>query len=396
MQKEWTQQFAQLSQDYPLGSADPDDPSLALAIDEGVKDKLLSSRGDHGPTPNPLYVENLLQDCINRISNCLTLREKAQDVEERAVSAALLYNLQKKTIETQTGIAQAFDAINSKMAQNATLATLDQGKVNFEAPAQAWETTKLLRTALEGALTSKNETVKLKSSIKGNASNYVERFKFLKTLFDLNLVECYKRALVVEDALKKIYGITATLPDIVEFGYLNSLATWAQTTSDALDRELDNRHVGSIGLTLASNDETVNLIQQLLTRAAFTGMVPQQKFAFNLGSVPFDTAGMKDVLLRTVKVQIEGVDVLRTRAWPVVIKTPARDASGRAEQFSVVASTSLTDSADSEGSVKGVHNIDPRGDWELKLAPHALTGENTEVSQVKNIYLLLNVSYRRV
>jgi hypothetical protein len=208
-------------------------------------------------------------------------------------------------------------------------------------------------------------------------------------------VEAYRRALVVESALKRIYGIEAKVPDIVNIGFLNDLTIWAQSASDMLDRELDNRYTGRIGFALSSDTETLST-GQLLALTTYNGMVNQQKLSFSVASTVFEAAGMRDVLLRSVRVQIEGSDNNRIRLWPLTIKLPARDAAGKDEKFSTIASTSLSDVAEADGVVRGVHNINPLGDWELKLAPRSLTGEVTNNTSVKNIYLALNVSYRRL
>jgi hypothetical protein len=55
----------------------------------------------------------------------------------------------------------------------------------------------------------------------GNGSNFVERFSFLKQLFDLNIEQAYRRAVITTSALKVIYKIDLPVPKIKAIGYLN-------------------------------------------------------------------------------------------------------------------------------------------------------------------------------
>jgi hypothetical protein len=393
----WTQQLSKFSDSNPAVPSLTVDPSLALAIDEGIAAKLSTARDNQEFIANPLRVESLLQDCINRISNCLTLREKAQDIEERAVSAALSYKLQQQSIVTQSGIALAFDEINSKMAKNAISASFDGRSVSFAGADEAWTNATSLRLQLEEAQRFKNETVRMKSTVPGNAANYVERFAFLKELFDLNLEEVYKRAQVVQSALQVIYQIPADLPVIEDVGYLNKLVIWAQRTSDLLDRELDRRSLGRIGITVSSGELDPNLTQQLMTKSAFLSKIDTGTLRFTLTEVPFYMAGMEphSVLLRSARVQVAVQDLERVRPFPLVIKPPTSEVTGRSEQFPTIASTAYDDSPDSGGVVTGVHNINPVGNWEIHFSGFGLLGEPSNASQLLNVYLILDVSYRR-
>jgi hypothetical protein len=397
-ENKWLTFFDKLSADFPLkaGGDDGDTyPQMSSAIDDGVDDLLRDSDLKLLGTSNPLYVEDLLRDCTNRISNCLLLREKAQDVEARAIAEALYYRAQRASIRRGSEISKVLDEMAPRIVQNATSITIAEGKVTFIGDDKTWANVRNEHRDLASELMEVVEAQKSKASTEGNGANFVERFRFLKRLFDLNIEQAYRRALITADALNQIYRINEPVPKIKPIGYLDELAIWAQKASDRLDRELDVRYSGRLVFALCGAGDALRP-NELVTRTQFKAQMLAGSFQFTLVSAPFEKAGMKEVLLRSIQVQVEPVDASpKVRLWPITLKLPHSALTQSNESFATVAASMFHPPVDIDSVVRGVHNISPVGEWTIQIPDHEVTGDVTK-DAVKNLYLFITVSYRRL
>lgn len=390
---EWQEAVVLLNEDFPILPADADFPSLSAALDDGVDDLLRDTPFQPSPA-NPRYVEDLLHDCVNRISNCLLLRDKAQEVEVRAIGEALNYKAQTASVAAHELINRFLGTMAPRMAQNAIGAKLEDTAVTFQGDEAAWGQIGGAQAGLYKELREILAIQKAKATTPGNGSNFVERFAFLKRFFDICLVEAFRRAQVCAKALKDVYGIDARLPAITPVGYLNELSIWAQRASDALDDMLDARLFSDIAFAIAAPDDSPR-DYELTTKSKFGAEIPTGRLTFKLTSAHFERAHMRNPLLRSLRLQVRKDDP-RLRLWPAQVILPRSQVTGTTEIFPCIAPSSYQDTPDEDVVVRGVHNISPIGDWEIKLADRALTGDALAVSEVTNVYLFLRLSYLKL
>lgn len=113
---------------------------------------------------------------------------------------------------------------------------------------------------------------------------------------------------------------------------------WAQKASDALDRELDVRYSARLVFAVAGVDD--NLKQnELITRTQYKAQIAVNSFEFSLDSRYFEKAGMKEVLLRSIQVQVEPKDITRVRLWPLKIDLPRNPLTQGNESFITIAAS---------------------------------------------------------
>ncbi|UTP39776.1 hypothetical protein M9M90_00970 [Phenylobacterium sp. LH3H17] len=396
MASEVYQKFVkELTEDFPLGDAAADFPALSVPLDDGVQDLIQNALAAVGEAANPLYVEDLLNDCMVRIGNCLSLRDRAYDLEVRAVGDALAYRVEKAALDLQNKSLAVLGPHQGKLLQNAIgLAVGDKVIAPQSLDETAWKELEVLQRGMNAAVTTALGVRKAKASEDGNGSNYSQRFAFVKSLFDLNIVEAYLRCRVCRAGLKEIYKIDLELPAPSPTGYLDKLAKWAQEASDKLDRELDSRSIGNAIFALSSDDEAATDLW-LMAKGEYEAGVAARHIPFRLTSSNFERLGMKDVLLRSVRIQARPVDDTKTRVWQAVLALPHNNLTRRIEKFAAAMSSSYQDLAEAETVVRGVHNISPIGQWAIDtLSAKSLTGEPTTKESLKNIYVMLRVSYR--
>ncbi|WP_300238872.1 hypothetical protein [Pseudomonas sp.] len=395
-QLKWTEIVKSLSNEFPL--ALDDFPMLSAAIDDEVDDILRDSLANPSEV-DAHYVEDLLADCVNRISSCLTLREKAQEVEARAISDAINYKTLKAANDVATLSADELAPLQEKLIQNATAIMINDefGKknVSFSSDHQVWEKVEgfqkdFLRKQLEIA-----EILKAKASTPGNGANHIERFSFIKRLFNLSIEEAYKRSLVCAKALKAIYGIQLDVPKISKHGYLNELAIWAQTATTLLDTELDCRIYNRVAFAISARDENPKETE-LIPKSKFTASITTRTIGFSLTSAHFERFRMKSVLLRGIRLQVRAKDESRTRIWSANVKLP-NDGLGKGgdASYPCVAPSNYQGPDEILSVVHGVHNFSPIGEWQITLPDRAITDEDTSSAEILNIYIFLDVSARR-
>lgn len=390
----WSTKFKAIAKNFPPIAMEAADsfPILSKALD----DELDKALGDYiargGARVNKRFVEDLLSDIVARIGNCLTLREKAQDVETKAIEAANSYSVQDTALEASIQIADQLAPFRAIIGNNATGVKTEGDTTKNVGEADAWTKIAtheaLVRTAQRTAL----DVMLAKASTPGNATNYIERFIFLKSLFDMGMKELYGRCVAAQQALKILYGIDVELPAVTKNGYLNMLTLWAQQCSDQLDRDLASRYQATVSFALCAADEAPRA-HELLKNSEFKARLAGGVINFTLDPRNFAPYKVKDerLLLRSVRLQVRGPDDARTRFWSASLQAPATDLTDGEELFPCVLSTASSDGGNE--TIFGVHNIAPLGDWALRLPESAITGDPN--SEIANIYLHLKFSYLR-
>jgi hypothetical protein len=184
---EWVEKLQSLGTDFPIGNTGAY-PSIAKALDDGVSAKLNAAALEPIGI-NPRYVEELIRDCTARIANCLTIREKAQDVEVRAIGDAISYKLQTEALESEKTIRTLLKPIRHLKFDGATAATISKDpvgtqdlKASFSGDQAVWNSVNQSEVDFEEIRQEILETLKMKAGVPGNGSNFAERFDFLKSL----------------------------------------------------------------------------------------------------------------------------------------------------------------------------------------------------------------------
>lgn len=392
----WKEHFEILVNDYaPLATGDgkPKYPNMGVALDDGI-DKLLAEFVAGGSSDvNKRFVEDLLSDCVARVSNALILREKANEVEVRAVQEAMNHSYQVKLIETTQEIGDLLGPIQGQTGVNATGLTADGEGFKFVGNEAVWKNVKKLQDGILASQTELLDAALAKAMAPGNGANYVERFTMLKDLFDLGMPELYGRCLACAAALKKIYHIEVPVPKVSTTGYLNRLAIWAQNASDRLDVELGKRYTGDVMFAIAAIDENLR-DGELLPRSKYTLAVQTGMLNFSIAETQFERFKMAKPLLRSVHIHVRPkTEDGRTRIWAGTVSPPDSDLTLGDEDFPCLVTSVY---AQSEGeTVYGVHNLNPIGDWTLRLASPGVTGDALNGDEVLNVFIRMRVSYQR-
>lgn len=393
----WEEFTTQLGSAFPISPQADGVPELTRGLDEGVERLITGTLLADDKRLNPLYIENLLSDCIARINNCISLREKAQEIEVRAIADALSYKAQKASSDFQKFYRAQLGDIHRSLLQNAIGAVVKGERVSTvtfsdEIWAAIEEAEKRVVAEQDSNLTMRVEKARQPS----NGANHAERFSAIKTLFDLAIVEAYRRCRVAATGLAKIYGLTEPkLPDPAPTGYLDSLALWAQQMSNQLDAELDGRVMATTMFVLGADGNKEANDTWLLTRAEYDKQIDARSLAFGLEDSHFAALGMSDVKLRSVKVQARlASDDLKTHLWRAQLTLPPNPVTGATDAYPLLLATTFQDFSDTEAVVKGVHNVSPVGKWRVEIDETSPTGDLVASSTIKNVWLLMRVSYR--
>ncbi len=387
---------ARLAETFPISGLDEGLPELTRSLDDGVEKLLTGTLLEDDKRLNPLYVESLLNDCISRINSCISLRDKAQEVETRAIAEALSYQAQKASADFQKVFRENIGTDYRLLLQNAIGATFADNKITpVTFSEEIWAILDKAQAEMVAVYDQTLETRALKARQPGNGANFSERFATIKALFDLAIVEAYRRCRVAKTGLDKIYGLNSVdLPEPSPSGYLDKLALWAQTVSDLLDAELDERKVATalfvLGAAGADTDEIC-----LMTRENFNVQLDARSLAFELNPDHFEALEMKDVKLRSVKLQARlPNDDLKTHLWRSRLTLPPNPVTAIADTHPLLMATSFQDLFDSDIVVKGVHNVSPLGAWRVEIDKTSPTGNPVNRANINNIWLLLRVSYK--
>lgn len=390
----WSDHFNVLAKEYPpLTINNPQYPSLGAALDDGIDKILADFLAGGGSEVNRRFVEDLLNDCVERISNALVLREKANDVEVKAVHEAMSHSYQTKLLETTKKINDLLGPTQAMSGMNAVGLKAEAGGFKFVGDESLWDDLKKLQDSIFKDQSEQLSTGLAKAVAPGNGANFVERFSMLKALFDLGMPELYGRCLACAFALKKIYGIDLPVPKVTSTGYLNQLAIWGQKASDRLDVELGSRYTGEVMFAIAGVNDNLR-DGELLSRTKYTQAVQTGTLNFSITEKHFERFKISSPLLRSVRLHLRPkAEDGRIRIWTGTVSPPDSELTPGDEIFPCIVPSSYAQ-ADGE-AVFGVHNLNPVGDWVLRLAEQSVAGDVLNADEVQNVFLRMRVSYRR-
>lgn len=341
---------------FPLRLSDEsptDVPALSIPLANRSVDSINSGEiAAIRSSLNPMRVEELVTSAMSRIAACMTLREKAHQLQVSATADALEYKAKSKILNAQRALEKMKKDIDpsKRDSANSSIDDIYDESINW------------------------NEGKRLASLDSGNGSNYSERYEFLVMLFDLNIRQAYARAMQASEGLKKVYGIDRPLPTLSGNLYLNELAIWAQIVSDDLDAKLDNEvHYDSAfalcsGVSDAKQEQVYNLND-------YTTKLNAKVFDFAL-----EPSANKNLLpnsrIRGLSINIITPDQGKNNklSWNMRVRLP-----GQAFGCPILATTgdigdfSLRDE---------VYNLSPYGDWIISIDPISVSGTKDLISNV--------------
>lgn len=391
MADEWGELFEQLTRDFiALKRDDPNFPSIADPLDHDVEQLLQHAQANPSQV-DPHHVEELLTDCVDRIANCLTLREKAAQVEVAAIAAATEYKERASRVETERAIRNALSTLRPILGGNATGTRISANQTENTGDASVWARVNGAEEDHEKAILVLLQTLLTKAQAPGNGSNYVERFAFLKRLFDQSLIEAYRRARVCEKALSQIYDIHEALPQLRSTGYLNELAIWGQKVADLLDEKLDQRVVAEVAFTLGAKDNKLRE-HEIVGKSDFYRMLrADRRIRFTMTETHFEKYGMKNPLLRSLNVQARLAQTL----WPIKVTIPSSQVTGKKAMVPSVAETGNYFTNDTI-IIEPIHNRSPIGDWEIEVNERSLYTQIANPDKIKSFFLRMRLTYEPV
>jgi hypothetical protein len=341
------------------------------------------------PPYEPLLVEQLLTDVSSLLDRCLAYRREAYELELSAVSYAAEYSL----FLDLAPINEQVELLSLKAAQ--ALAKEPPVDDSPKGPiATKWRLMKEHRAELQ----RRHET-------RGNAHNFPERYKRVLRLLAEDIREASVKASCAAIGLKLVYGITEPLlPPTTENvdlnsqapkDYLDELVAWTRTMIRELER-LRERWIEYDLVVPVSQpwaEDGSELVPSGPTAAAFKKDGLLELRANLAKSFP----NLRNVRLRALGLSLgwalqkpgpnHGYEVSKRRAYRyrAIVFTPlqrgVKQASYRRPPVHLgdVGVFWPDDTVALEGG-PAVHNVDPRGEWIIRLDRRAAFVNEKEIT----------------
>ncbi len=392
--------------------------SIVEPIDIG-SDKLLESYKNSWLTYPPLDVEYLVQTLNDHLYNCLEYRDKAQDLEVKAFHEASEQLLQRRLLESMEQQMALFAEYEPKLLKNSYKTNFDQESGNVNSSDTAYwknllaEQKKQLAINLEAVntrLTRFNEN--------GGGNNFVERFDFLKELFQKDLIEAYCRGKAACLGLKSIYDIDIPLPEVTRVGYLNKLIIWARTVTYELEKKLFGVRETTVAFVLhdgstaaAATAAPTHDTPRIFTGDAFRGI--RANNGSYIFKIPKDYFERLD--LNLVNPRLKGLDIhvlapddkQPEKYWRIFVETPEKKIEiGNGfppytfqpkVYFPVATYPGKIPDMLSVPNRREVNNVSPIGEWNIRIEPKGVFGNNkpTDNTLLDNLLIRMKIAYER-
>ncbi len=282
-------------------------PDILKPIDVGAAD-FLKDLTKAQLQYSPMEVEYLANTLNDHINNCLTLREKAQQLEVLASAARLELRLEQKTIDFLTAMADHEKVNGSHIAGTMYDPIMTASKIASSPGGDGYyshsrELADILLNARRESLGARLALLNLS----GSGNNHTQRFAFLKDSFNRELGEAFLRARSVAVGCKEIYKLNfEAMPAPTDVGYLNKLADWANIVFVALERAVMSKTSTVVAVALRKGSDP----------AAPPGLLPEADYiagrnngAFN---VKISTEFFSTITLNLKNPRLRGLEVY---AW---------------------------------------------------------------------------------
>jgi hypothetical protein len=378
------------------------EPRISQPIDKGAAELLRPHENAYHTYP-PNEVDYLIRTLNDHLYNCLELRQKAQDLEVRIFAEANEHSLQKKLLEICKRQAELVAMYEPKLLGNKVDARLNGGVVEGTDSAYWAEVLATQKEQIEAR--EKDAELKLRRlAEEGSGANFGTRFEFLKKLFDVDLVEAYCRARAAALGLREFHGLDHPVPAVTDVGYLDKLVLWARGVTYEFEKQLFNVREATVAFNL-HDAGTGEDVPRLMTADAFRAARGAGTFAFELKAEYFrrPCLQMKNPRLRAVDAFVWNAANTAINHWRVRIDPPELriplGAGGtnwtRKPQVLVPMATYPSRLAEIEmPNQREVHNVNPIGEWTIRIEPKSIFGQNTnDNGQVDNVLLRLRIAY---
>ncbi len=324
--------------------------------------KTISNQEKFQLTHNPRLVEPLLGDISSLLERCLSYRGQGTQLEIQGVAAYVNRVISDSTRDidqslTRNDPAPDVAAILASHYPNAAaqfrLAKNELGNANaIQLDAQTLgnakirdvETTRLsLSLARLQFVQDINRQLLGRYDVPGNGHNYAERFDRLRKLFESDITSAYRRALSAAAGLSALFDFKDAVPPFDGSDFLDDFVIWSRNAM---------RAVALIG------ESEIEIVRHVAINTIQSG-------AFKLN------AGFGLVLVRSN---------VNFGPRPIIV-IPAVRALGSDRN-----PESVTGGA--------VYNIDPRGEWSIRMSAKGVTTNNVPIERgdwVKGLVIKLRV-----
>ena len=387
-------------------------PIIATPIDKGAK-ALLERHSRSWLDYPALEVEYLVRTLNEHIRHCIEIREKAQDLEARAISETMEKELQIALFQILAQQADLAKANEPSLLGNLKGVRIENGQPVGEASDYWNKLTELQKTHLSQQ--ENHARLRLEQMKEpGSGANYVARFLALKEAFDIDLREAYLRAQAASFGLKEIYGIDAPLPPLVDVGYLDQLANWARETTYKFEKKLFRVYETVVGFALRTGSAAAPLdLPRVLVDTEFEKARGAFMFRLPLKAME-DLFNRLELKMRNPR--LRGIDViayasnegttLTQRYWRVRVDLPKQTIRGDSGHelpinpqviLPFVTYAAIRSSTSDYPTQRECHNVNPIGEWLILIEPHDwATGTPTDnKDHIHNLIVRMRVSYER-
>ncbi|MBL4791342.1 MAG: hypothetical protein JKY60_20620 [Kordiimonadaceae bacterium] len=384
-------------------------PELTESIDINADSILTKYSGE--PLPfNPLHVGDLLLSIGDHLSNCRSIRSEAHALANTAIS--LIHN--QGLAEDLRINEQLIDRISreyfSATVGNSQSTSSKEGVVEptIEASDARNDFNKQineLRENVTKSISRYNKEIRTRVNTDGSGGNYVQKYAALASEFNVELIECYRRARCVVDGLKKVYKeVKFPVPTLSRTGYLDQLIIWYKNVLYTFDRKaskienfswhlsgFNNEILGPDKPTLYKNE------QEFSTHRDARNFRFTIKKTVHLAGIPYDHFALRAVDIRILQGSTSPLNTTGKEAaafFAGTLKIPEQETS---ENRRIPIPQIVFDKIEAIGhgipaakyGRNIVRNADPFGDWELDLS-HTTLGQKPYSKNFPNMLLTLH------
>lgn len=385
------------------GSATTD---LLSPIDTGAK-TLLNDLTKAQLRYSPLDVEYLLDALETQLTKCLDLREKAQELEKLAVSARLELKLERSIAQALSAMSE-IDKVSARFVAGTMFAPKIEGSVTVvsavdDRASTYWnKKSEIEQTNIKAHLDAASAREQFLTQ-PGSGGNHLDRFRFLKQIFDIELADAYLKARSIAVGAKLIYGIDKAVPEVTDIGFLSALAVWYRALAADIEKQLVRRTTTTIAVGLRKHATDTLAVPGLIADGDFLAQRATYEFKFSIPSSFFDAATLKlkRARLRGIEAfawidgSVKPTDYLRIKVVlpDQSVKVDGETIWAHAPKVSLpIVSYPVGDNITVEHR-REVHNADPVGDWRIEIDKRTLTDKDSNKDEViKNLFLVMRVA----
>ncbi len=329
---------------------------------------------------NPRLVEPLMGEIATLLDRCLSYREEAANLEINGIAAALgrmvangVRDIDRKMIVADASpevaallaanfvtAADQFRRDGTPLGKGTAIEIAAQGAGNDKTSASEAERRSLAASRLSFTQKIQNQ-LQARYDVPGNAHNYAERHVRKRALFLSDIQAAYERAMAVAVGAKDLFGFNEPLP-VPTPNVLDALVLWSKLAMRAATRvaETEIEFTKDIAVTVPTGSAPIALD----TTNAFAGLLNLRLRA--VGASWISASG-------------ELKDNIETQYFTTQLVCARTDGQlgpksvfiiGGVRAFGLQRPVEMNSGA-------AIYNLDPRGQWTIRLAPMGHTQNPT-------------------